>query len=262
MATIAQPMAASRVPDVPVVGLAGAMAALVVVAFSFQLYMGRSTFASPWLTHAHALTFMGWVGIFLVQTTLGARGPLELHRRLGWLAAGWIVLMIAMGIAVTVAMVRRGTTPFFFRPQQFLVFDPVNVIVFALVTAAASAMRRRTDWHARLHLSAMALLLGPAFGRLLPLPLFRPLAFESAAVACAIFPIAGMIADKRRRGAVHPAWWCGLGALAAMIVVIEGIAYSPLGDAIYASVTAGSPGAGVPGLEYPPRPSGPLLTGR
>ena len=262
MATIAQPVPGSRVPDVPVVGMAGAMAALVVVAFSFQLYMGRSTFASPWLTHAHALTFMGWIGIFLVQTTLGARGPLELHRKLGWVAAGWIGLMVVLGTAVTVAMVRRGTTPFFFRPQQFLVFDPINVIVFALVTAAAIALRRRTDWHARLHLSAMALLLGPAFGRLLPLPLFRPLSFETAAVACAIFPLAGMIVDKRRRGAVHPAWWCGLAALAGMLVVIEAVAYSPVGDAIYAGVTAGSPGAGVPGLEYPPPPSGPLLTGR
>jgi hypothetical protein len=262
MATIAQPSSVIRVPDVPVVGLAGAMAALVVVAFSFQLYMGRSTFASPWLTHAHALTFMGWIGIFLVQTTLGARGPLELHRRLGWLAAGWIVLMIAMGIAVTVAMVRRGTTPFFFRPQQFLVFDPVNVIVFALVSGWAIAWRRRTDWHARLHLSAMALLLGPAFGRLLPLPLLTPVAFESAALACAIFPIAGMIADKRRRGAVHPAWWCGLGALVAMIGVIEGVAYSPLGDALYRGTVAGSPGEARPGLEYPPPPAGPLITGR
>jgi hypothetical protein len=262
MATAAQPVREYRATIPPAAGLALAMALTVFVAFSFQLYMGRSTFASPWLTHAHALTFMGWVAIFTVQATLGARGSLAIHRKLGWFAAGWVGLMVVLGFAVTVVMVRKGTTPFFFRPQHFLIFDPLNVLVFAGVTAAAIALRRRTDWHARLHLSAMALLMGPAFGRMMPMPLLPPLAYESAAAMCAIFPVAGMIIDKRRRGSVHPAWWWGLGALAAMVLLGEALTYSPVGDSLYRATTAGSPGAAAPGLAFPPPPEGPLMTGR
>ena len=53
------------------------------------------------------------------------------------------------GIAVTVIMARNGTVPFFFQPLQFLVFDPVAVLTFAGLTAAAVALRRRTEWHRR-----------------------------------------------------------------------------------------------------------------
>src|SRR5687768_4602589 len=106
------------------------MALLIVVAFSFQLAMGRSTFASPLRVHAHAIVFMGWVAIYLMQNIFVATGRMALHRRLGWVAAAWVPLMIILGIFVTVAMVRRGHVPFFFRPLHFLVFDPANVFAF------------------------------------------------------------------------------------------------------------------------------------
>jgi hypothetical protein len=262
MATIASPTVGHRVALPPAIGLALSMALTVFVAFSFNLYMGRSTFASPWLTHAHALTFMGWVVIFVTQVSLGASGSLPLHRKLGWFAAGWMGLMIVMGAAVTLAMARHGTTPFFFRPQHFLIFDPLNVLTFAALSGVAIAMRRRTDWHSRLHLSAMALLMGPAFGRLLPMPLLAPYAYECAAAACAVFPLVGMVIDMRRNGAVHPAWFAGLGVLVAMVLVGEALTFSPFGAALYPAAPAGSRGAALPGLDFPPPPTGPLITGR
>jgi len=48
----------------------------------------------------------------------------------------------------------------------------------------------------------------------------------------------------------------------AGFVLTEAITYSPAGNAIYGSVTAGSPGASIPGLEFAPPPTGPLVTGR
>jgi len=59
--------------------------------------------------------------------------------------------------------------PFFFRPLQFMVFDPRNLVNFAGPTSAAIMLRRQTDWHRRLHSCAMALLLGAGIGRLLPM---------------------------------------------------------------------------------------------
>jgi len=262
MATVAQDFELEPIVDRPPAGLAVAMALVIVAGFSVQFLMGRSTVHSPLVVHAHALTFMGWVAIFTVQATLGARGMIEQHRRLGRLARAWLVLMIVMGFVVTVRMVRNGNVPFFFRPQHFLIFDPLNVLVFAVFVLFAVSMRHRTDWHSRLQLGAMALLMGPAFGRLLPIPLLVPYAYEASAAACVTFPLIGMGIDLKRTGRAHPAWLVTLGVLAAMVLVGDAITYSPLGDKLYQLATAGSAGAEIPGLEFGSPPSGGLITGR
>jgi len=239
-----------------------AMVLTIIAGFSFQLAMGRSTFASPPLVHAHAIVFMGWVAIYLAQNLLVGAGRLDIHRKLGWIAAGWIFPMVLLGCLVTIAMLRRGQVPFFFRPLQFLVFDPVTLFFFAGLTIAAITQRHRTEWHRRLHFCGMSMLLGPAFGRILPLPLLQPWAWEAAFVASLLFPAAGMLADLRRSGRVHPAWRYGVGAMLACLVLTEAITYSPVGTALYRVVTAGSPGASVPPLEFAPPPVGPQVTGR
>jgi len=262
---------ASIAQDIPVVSsgddrffVRGAivMALTIFAAFTFQHAMGRSSFASPPLVHAHAIIFMGWVVIFLTQNLMIGAGRVDIHRKLGWIALGWIFPMVLLGCLVTLAMLRRGQVPFFFRPLQFLVFDPMTLFFFAGLTLAAVAMRRQTQWHRRLHFCGMSLLLGPAFGRLLPLPLLQPWAWEAAFAATLLFPAAGIIADLRRSGSVHPAWRYGVGAMLACLVLTEAITYSPLGTALYRMVTAGSPGAAVSPLGFPPPPAGPQVTGR
>lgn len=239
-----------------------AMALLVVVGFSTQLAMGRSSFASPPLVHAHAIVFMGWITLYVTQNVLVSRGRIDVHRKLGWIGAGWIVAMVILAFAVTIAMVRRGQVPFFFIPLQFLVFDPMTVLTFAGLTVAAIVMRRRTEWHRRLHFCGTAMLMGPAFGRLLPLPLLTPYAFEATFAALMLFPLAGVIADLRRSGRMHPAWRYGIAAMIGSTLLTEALTYSPVGQAIYRGVTAGSPGAEVAPLAFPPPPVGPRRTGR
>ena len=238
------------------------MALTIVAGFSFQHAMGRSTFMSPPLVHAHAIVFMGWVAIYLAQNLLIGTGRVDIHRKLGWIALGWLFPMILLGCLVTLAMLRRGQVPFFFRPLQFLVFDPMTLFFFAGLTIAAVTMRRQTQWHRRLHFCGMSLLTMPAFGRLLPMPLLQPWAWEAAFAASMIFPIAGIVADLRRSGQVHPAWRYGIGAMLACFVLTEAITYSPVGTALYRVVTAGSPGASVPALEFAPPPGTALMTGR
>lgn len=263
MATLARPV------NVPAVGderfflrAAIVMAAVIVAGFSFQLAMGRSTFASPLRVHAHAILFMGWVTIYLLQNVLVATGRIDLHRKLGWVAAGWMVAMVISGLLVTVVMVRNGTVPFFFRPLQFLIFDPVAVLTFGGLTIAAILLRRRTEWHRRLHFCGMSMLLAPGFGRLLPMPLLQPWAWETAFAASMLFPFAGAWADLRRSGRVHPAWKWGIAVMVGSLFLTEAITYSPAGTAIYEAVTAGSPGASISPLGFPPPPDGPLMTGR
>ena len=106
------------------------------------------------------------------------------------------------------------------------------------------------------------MLMGPGFGRLLPMPLLQPWAWEASFALGLIFPLAGVVADVRRHGRVHPAWGCGLATMIGAFVLIEAVTYSAAGQALYRVVTADSPGAAVAPLEFPAPPPGPLVTGR
>lgn len=243
-------------------GAAIAMTLVIVAGFSNQLAAGRSTFYAPPLVHAHAIVFMGWVTIYLTQNIVVATDRMEIHRRLGWVAAGWMVPMVVLGCGVTIAMVRRGQVPFFFLPLQFLVFDPLSLLAFVGLTGSAIALRYRTEWHRRLHLCGMSMLMAPGFGRLLPMPLLPPYAWEASFAAGLLFPLAGMAYDLRRTGRVHPAYRWGLLAMIGALVLIEAITYSPVGQALYRVVTADSPGAKVAPLKFGQPPPGTLVTGR
>jgi hypothetical protein len=238
------------------------MTVVMVSGFSVQLAAGRSTFASPLIVHVHAFVFFGWVMIYLAQNVLATTGQVVVHRKLGWLAAGWVGALVVMGFVITIRAARNGTVAFFFQPQHFLIFNPLSVIFFAGLTAAAIVLRRRTDWHRRLHFCGMTLLLGPGFGRLLPMPLLAPYAFECTFAAAMLFPAAGVIADLRRDGQVHPAWRWGIGAIAAYFVLVPVLTHSAAGEAWYRLVTNGSRGATVAGLDFAAPPPGGLITGR
>lgn len=263
MATLAQePIAPAGGDEKFFLRAAVLMAIIVVGGFANNYLMGRSTFAAPIRVHIHAFFFMGWVAIYMLQNIFVATGRIDLHRRLGWVAALWIIPMMVMGCFVTVMMVRAGQAPFFFRPLQFLILDPVIVFTFAALTVAAVRLRRRTEWHRRLHFCGMSMLIGPGIARLMPLPLLVPWAYEAFSCVCLLFPLAGMYADVRRSGHAHPAWRYGIGAMIAGFALTEVLTYSPIGRPIYAAVVSGSRGASVAPLEFgAPPPIGPI-TGR
>jgi hypothetical protein len=182
------------------------MALVNIAAFSLQHAMGRSSFvASPPLVHAHAIIFFGWVMLYVAQNALASTGNIALHRRLGWIAAAWMVLMVVLGISVTVAMERAGRVPFFFTPAYFLIMNPLSILVFAGLGTAAIVMRRQTQWHRRLLYCGTAMIMGPAFGRILPAPLMMPWVGWGVFAGVMLFPLAGIIFDLRQRGRVHPA---------------------------------------------------------
>ena len=164
------------------------------------------------------------------------------------------VAMIVSGFVVTLARVQAGTSPFFFQPLQFLIFDPIAVLTFAGLTAAAVVLRRRTEWHRRLHFCGMAMLLGPALGRLLPLPLLMPWAWELLFAVTLLFPLAGIWSDLRRSDRVHPARSWGLGVMLTSFAATQVLTYGPVGIPIYEAVTEETPGAIVEPLAFKPPP--------
>lgn len=245
MATIVDPVSAARAEKRFFFTMACVMALVIAAGFSANLILGRSSFGLPLIYHLHAFAFFGWVALYIVQNGLIAADNVAVHRRLGRLAVLWIPLMVVLGLAMILVSVRAGSR-FFFDLNEFLFGNALQLIAFAGLAAAAIRMRRRTDWHRRLMYCSMAVLTGPGLGRLLPMPLFIPWSWWAVISATLIFPLVGMVWDRRRAGRVHPAWWWGAGAILAALLAGDLIAYSPLGQAATRALVEGTPGADRP----------------
>jgi len=243
MATISAPQ------STPVEGarfftiMAFVMAFVIVAGFSLNLTMGRSSFGAPWPYHVHGMIFMGWLGLYLAQHVTITTGNRALHIRLGQLAYVWIPLMVAAGTMIIVVSARTSGGPFFFAQNEFFISNLFGLLTFGGLAVWALRQRRYTGWHRRLMLVAMSMLTGPGIGRLLPVPLLVPNAWTIAVAATFIFPVIGMIADWRRDGRVHPAYWWGMGINLGLFAASMLIAYSPIGYALTEWVIAGTPGA-------------------
>nr|WP_137676463.1 hypothetical protein [Parerythrobacter lutipelagi] len=226
--------------------MAFVMSLVIIAGFSIQLALGRSSFDVPVAYHVHGVVFMGWIALYLAQHVSIARGNRALHAALGRAAYLWIPLMVATGITIMIVVARRTGGPFFFDVNEFLISNIALLLCFGGMAWWALRRRRYTGWHRRLMLCAMAILTGPGLGRLLPLPLMIPNAWLITTLATWIFPIIGIIADKRSRGSVHPGYWWGLGLYVATFAISMVLAYTPLGYAITEWVIAGTPGADRP----------------
>ncbi|HEX9807182.1 MAG TPA: hypothetical protein VGA34_09820 [Alteraurantiacibacter sp.] len=220
------------------------MAATIVAGFSFNIVVGRSSFALPPVYHFHAIVMMGGLGLYVVQNSLILAGNVALHRRLGWVAMAWVPLMVLTGLLLTrISLQERGGPPFFDQ-NQFLISNPLHLFGFAAMIGWAITARRNTGWHRRLMYCGFATLLGPGVGRLLPNPLLIPYAWYTAAVLPPIiFAVVGILADRRRYGRAHPAWFWGIGVVIGIQIVADLIAYSPLGYQFTEWFLAGTPGA-------------------
>ena len=223
--------------------MAFVMSFIIVAGFSLNVAMGRSSFAVPLAYHVHAVVFMAWIGIYLAQHVTASAGNWPLHAKFGKLAYLWVPLMVVFGTGVMVVVARRTGGPFFFHVSEFLWSNIMTLWCFGGLAWWALMRRRHTGWHRRLMLCAMAILTGPGLGRLLPLPLLIPNAWTITVMVTMIFPVIGMIADKRAQGRVHPAYWWGLGIYAGVFLLSLALAYSPFGIGLTEQLIAGTPGA-------------------
>lgn len=198
----------------------------VVAGFGMFALIGISSFGSPWWVHVHALTFMGWLALYSAQTLFVARDDIASHRRLGRIGAVYWIWMVLVGLVLTPVTLAAGRSPPFFTPPYFLALDWVNVIAFAGLAWAGVAMRKRTDWHRRLLLSATVCVIAPGWGRLIVLT-GTPMLAAINVVPLVLYMVVAMVADKRIRGQVHPAYWWGLGTIVVMVPAIELLARIP-----------------------------------
>jgi hypothetical protein len=169
---------------------------------------------------------------------------IAMHRRLGWLSVIWLPAILVMGTLITRWSLQQGGGPFFFDQNEFLVSNPAMLLLSVGLAATAVTVRANTGWHRRLMYCSFAILTGPGIGRLMPNPLLEPYAWWAGAIGTPLlFPIIGMIADKRRYGAIHPAWFVGIGSVIGLQVVCDLFAYSAMGIQFTHWFLAGTPGA-------------------
>jgi len=182
------------------------LAVFIVIGFlQFALRGFVDPVAAPFWVHLHGVAMLSWLALLIAQPTLVSRDNLALHRRLGWIGAGLASLIVALGIYSGVASLVLGRFPPFFSPPYFLALTTVESLVFGLVVMAAIRRRAMTDWHRRLMIGATIVILEPALGRILPMPLM--IGWSDIPVGIVQLAVVGIIAlhDRRTLGRVHPA---------------------------------------------------------
>lgn len=221
------------------------MVAVIVAGFARLFLRGISTFAAPWPVHLHALAFMGWVGLFMVQVWLACSGRVDMHRRLGRIGAILMPVLVAIGAATLFRMMRNAAVPPFWTYAYFMAMNLVALVAFAVLTIAAIRVRRETRWHRRLMFCGMAALVITPVNRLLPDAVLAQHMSLVSAAAILLFPLAGMAADWLRERRVHAAWVWGLGVLIVAGLTTEIVGRAEWAGAAVRVITAGSPGAQV-----------------
>ncbi|MBV9528396.1 hypothetical protein [Sphingomonas sp.] len=182
------------------------LALFIIVAFAqFSLRGFVDIRKMPPVIHAHALVMMTWLGLFVLQNQLVHRGELALHRKVGWASAIVVAAVAVLGCAVGYTALSMHMVPPIFTQPYFLSLTVIEATAFAATVAWAVSLRRRTEWHRRIMFGATFLLLEPALGRLLPMPLLGDYGEWVALLVQLVF--VGVIArhDRKVLGQVHPA---------------------------------------------------------
>ncbi|MDE2411276.1 MAG: hypothetical protein KGM18_05810 [Sphingomonadales bacterium] len=222
MATLAQP--ATREADF-YRNMAIGLSAFILFGFAQFAARGFVDYRNvPLIVHVHGMVMVGWLGLLVTQASLVARDNMALHRKLGWFAALLATLIAPLAIGVCVTAIRVGMAPPFFTSPYFLALVSIEGLLFSATVWWAIARRKQTDWHRRLMIGANVMLMEPALGRILPMPLIGGEAGEFVALGVQLVVIGLLLRhDRATLGRVHPA------TVAATLLVIAGHAAVTIG---------------------------------
>jgi hypothetical protein len=200
------------------------------IVFGFAQFGARGMVdyrGAPVYLHLHAVVMIAWLALTVVQATLVARDNLALHRRLGWIGAGLVTVVIVMGGVVSFRALQTHHFPPFFTTPFFFALTVVELLAFTGMMVAAIRRRRETEWHRRLMIGALVLLMEPALGRVLPMPLLMPWGeWATLAVQLGVLVLVARH-DRKTLGAIHPATTVSMLVVALTHGLFELLAVSP-----------------------------------
>ncbi len=187
------------------IGMSLASVVTVFIGFAPTYYL-KTYFGAPALrplVQLHGFLFTSWIVLFVVQTALIANHHVRLHRRVGIVGA-WLAGLIAIvGTTTAVVSGRRNYVADSFGASTFLAVPLTDMLVFALLAAAAIYYRQRPVTHKRLMMLATIGLLDAAIAR------WRLTFIQSNGVAYFVvtdlFVVAAVVYDLVTRRRVDPA---------------------------------------------------------
>jgi uncharacterized membrane protein YozB (DUF420 family) len=200
-------------------GMALALLASVFLGFARSFYLKPVFPDWPAPTESifvlHGLAFTAWILLLFAQTTLVAKGRVDLHRKAGGFGVALAIVMVVLGVLGALIAARRpgGFVGIPVPPLQFLIVPLAAIALFSLFVALAVLRRRDTQSHKRLMLLASVQLVTAAIARWPVISSFGPPAFFGITD---LFIVALAIWDFRTRGRLHPVTlWGGLLAIVA-----------------------------------------------
>lgn len=204
------------------VGLAMLMATIAVAGFwpSYWSPLLSGTLDLHWLLHLHGIVFTVWMAVFVTQAALVYRGRTDLHMTLGrTLGAGWALLLVTAGLAVSFGHAAPGVGRDFGSLAQFLEHLPIpllDLVAFILLFGAGLVLTDRPEAHKRLMILATVALLAAPTARLMLVVAEPTPAFYGALAIAPLAPAFVAVGhDRWRHGRVHPAYWGGMVVLVA-----------------------------------------------
>lgn len=215
-----------RISDRPLYLLAAIVVPVIVLIGFARTYYLKGLFSTPPLpsrfVHLHGIVMTAWVALFIAQVSLVAKRRTKTHQRLGVLGGVLAALVVVVGVLTGLYAAARESPPGPFA-LQFLVVPLGDMLVFAVLIAAALYFRRRLDVHKRLMLLAAVNMLAPAIARI-------PLNFIANGGALAFFGLTDLCLlafvafDTIRHRRLHPAFLWGTVFIIAMQPLRIGLA--------------------------------------
>jgi len=161
-------------------GMTLVMTAIVLTGFMPTLF-GRSMFNVPKMPgylYLHGMVLAAWFALLITQAALVGKGRLATHRRTGWAALVFLVVIPLMGMGAQLAMPDRfraagvDLAPYVELIQTIFWLNLFSASQFLGFVGAAVWLRKRSESHKRLMLFGSIAIILPAAARLSRWPIF------------------------------------------------------------------------------------------
>ena len=237
-------------------GMTLVLAAIVLTGFMPTLF-GRALFNVPKMPghlYLHGIVLAAWFALLVTQASLVGR-QLAVHRKLGWAAVGFAILIPVVGMATQLAMPGhiRSTgadlAPFVELIETVFWLNLVASLQFAGFVTAAICLRKHSESHKRLMLLASIAIIQPAAARLSRWPIFGNTATDLAqpastgndvkfALGAVVLLIVAMVVnDLRTRQRLHRVTLIGAVILMGTVMLAPAIAKSEWAKALVWAVS-------------------------
>lgn len=178
----------------------------------------------PWLIHAHAILYVGWLLVLAGQVWLVRSGRLPVHQSLGRIAVFMIPATALLGLA---AMLSRKMAPLVVSNDNlaFMSVQFANVIGMTTLLTVGYLLRGRSAAHKRLMIMGTIMVTETGFNRILHEPLRRVLGdgtgqflAETYAGTIVLMLVVGVY-DFATRRRLHPAYVAAFGFLFSLQLI-------------------------------------------